>query len=208
MQIHRSLHDYHLADFWKWALAMCIGIIMGLLAFLTDLGIETMNDVKYTTTESRITRGGSAWTMYMSRAHIPYVTMPPRQFFWAIFCVCRHHRRLCVCGRCPGVLCGTPGSWQRHPRDQDLPQRRAHQGLAHHTHAHQQARRRHVYHFCWVGGRQRRAIRARRRHRRGRHWWDGLTHPDKRPPQLEAGQVAVQGAAQVGWLLSQRCRPP
>ncbi len=59
MQIHRSLHDYHLAEFWKWAMATAIGMIMGLLAFLTDLGIETMNDVKYTTTESRMQRGGS-----------------------------------------------------------------------------------------------------------------------------------------------------
>lgn len=40
-------------------MATAIGMIMGMLAFLTDLGIETMNDVKYTTTESRIQRGGS-----------------------------------------------------------------------------------------------------------------------------------------------------
>ncbi len=59
-QIHRTEHDYSLAEFWKWTLALLIGIVMGILGFLVDWGIEKLNNFKFDSTISSIKNGGKA----------------------------------------------------------------------------------------------------------------------------------------------------
>lgn len=59
-QIHRTEHDYSLAEFWKWTLALLIGVIMGILGFLVDWGIEKLNNFKFDSTISSIRNGGEA----------------------------------------------------------------------------------------------------------------------------------------------------
>ena len=36
-----------LAEFWRWFIALLIGIVMGILGFLVDWGIENLNNFKY-----------------------------------------------------------------------------------------------------------------------------------------------------------------
>lgn len=57
-QIHRTQADYSLAEFWKWTLALLIGVAMGVLGFVVDWGIEKLNDFKYDNTVSLIKGGG------------------------------------------------------------------------------------------------------------------------------------------------------
>lgn len=57
-QIHRTKADYSLAEFWKWTLALLIGLAMGILGFAVDWGIEKLNDFKYDSTVSLIRGGG------------------------------------------------------------------------------------------------------------------------------------------------------
>ncbi len=59
-QIHRTEHDYALAEFWKWTIAVLIGVTMGCIGFLVDFGIEVLNTNKYTSTATVIaSHGGS-----------------------------------------------------------------------------------------------------------------------------------------------------
>ena len=53
-QIHRTEHDYSLAEFWRWTLALLIGVIMGVLGFLVDWGIEKLNNIKFNNTVQSI----------------------------------------------------------------------------------------------------------------------------------------------------------
>ena len=57
-QIHRTDRDYALAEFWRWALALLIGVSMGVLGFLVDLGIEALNNIKYLNTVNMIVLKG------------------------------------------------------------------------------------------------------------------------------------------------------
>lgn len=57
-QIHRTEADYSLAEFWKWTLALAIGVIMGVLGFVVDWGIEKLNNFKYSTTVASIKSTG------------------------------------------------------------------------------------------------------------------------------------------------------
>ena len=57
-QIHRTEHDYSLAEFWRWTLALLIGIIMGILGFLVDWGIEKLNNFKFDSTVNSIRTSG------------------------------------------------------------------------------------------------------------------------------------------------------
>ena len=59
-QIHRTEADYSLAEFWKWALALLIGVAMGVLGFLVDWGIEKLNNFKYHRTVELIQSDGEA----------------------------------------------------------------------------------------------------------------------------------------------------
>ena len=57
-QIHRTEADYSLAEFWKWTLALAIGVIMGVLGFVVDWGIEKLNNFKYANTVASIKSTG------------------------------------------------------------------------------------------------------------------------------------------------------
>lgn len=57
-QIHRTEHDYSLAEFWRWTLALLIGIVMGILGFLVDWGIEKLNNFKFDSTVNSIRTSG------------------------------------------------------------------------------------------------------------------------------------------------------
>lgn len=65
VHIHRQHSSYGQAEFWKWTLATLIGMVMGVLAFLTDWGIELMNDLKYAATEEHIREGGGFFRPFM-----------------------------------------------------------------------------------------------------------------------------------------------
>lgn len=57
-QIHRTERDYALAEFWKWTIALLIGVVMGCIGFVVDLGIELLNTFKYTSTATVIQQHG------------------------------------------------------------------------------------------------------------------------------------------------------
>ena len=57
-QIHRTEHDYSLAEFWRWTLALLIGVVMGILGFLVDWGIEKLNNFKFDSTVNSIRSSG------------------------------------------------------------------------------------------------------------------------------------------------------
>ena len=57
-QVHRTESDYALAEFWKWAISCAIGVAMGCLGFLVDLGINLLNDIKYSSTVDMILKKG------------------------------------------------------------------------------------------------------------------------------------------------------
>lgn len=58
-QIHRTEHDYSLAEFWRWTLALLIGVVMGVLGFLVDWGIEKLNNFKFQSTVNSIRSSGT-----------------------------------------------------------------------------------------------------------------------------------------------------
>ena len=57
-QVHRTESDYALAEFWKWAISCAIGVAMGCIGFLVDLGINLLNDIKYSSTVDVILKKG------------------------------------------------------------------------------------------------------------------------------------------------------
>jgi hypothetical protein len=57
-QIHRTEGDYSLAEFWKWTLALLIGVAMGGLGFSVDWGIEKLNNFKFGSTVASIKSNG------------------------------------------------------------------------------------------------------------------------------------------------------
>lgn len=59
-QIHRTEADYSLAEFWRWTLALLIGVAMGVLGFAVDWGIEKLNNFKYDSTVILIRGGGES----------------------------------------------------------------------------------------------------------------------------------------------------
>lgn len=58
-QVHQTQMDYGLAEFYRWFLAFLIGATMGFLGFVVDLGIEALNDVKYSHTVNVIKSQGT-----------------------------------------------------------------------------------------------------------------------------------------------------
>eukprot|EP00891_Asterochloris_glomerata_P005649 jgi/Astpho2/5649/gw1.00079.232.1_t len=63
-QVHRTESDYALAEFWKWAISCAIGVAMGCIGFLVDLGINLLNDIKYSSTVDVILRKGTFWSPF------------------------------------------------------------------------------------------------------------------------------------------------
>ena len=45
-------------DTWKWLLSIWIGAVMGLLAFLVDWGIDSMNNYKFAAVRGAIAESG------------------------------------------------------------------------------------------------------------------------------------------------------
>ena len=103
-QIHRTEHDYSLAEFWKWTLALLIGVIMGILGFLVDWGIEKLNNFKFDSTISSIRNGGEAilaaglcrsvgpllhsyCKVIFSRSSMLVLSYPLHKTAWQEFCV-------------------------------------------------------------------------------------------------------------------------
>lgn len=68
--IHRSEHDYALADTWKWLLSILIGAVMGLLAFLVDAGIDGMNGFKFSAVRRAIADKGGFMAPYLTHVGI------------------------------------------------------------------------------------------------------------------------------------------
>jgi chloride channel 7 len=66
--IHRSEHDYALADTWKWLLSILIGAVMGLLAFLVDAGIGGMNGFKFAAVRRAIVDKGGCCKAFAERS--------------------------------------------------------------------------------------------------------------------------------------------
>lgn len=62
-QIHRTERDYALAEFWKWTIALLIGVVMGCIGFIVDLGIELLNTFKYTSTATVIQQHGMSLSL-------------------------------------------------------------------------------------------------------------------------------------------------
>eukprot|EP01025_Chloroclados_australasicus_P037565 TRINITY_DN3838_c0_g1_i4.p1 TRINITY_DN3838_c0_g1~~TRINITY_DN3838_c0_g1_i4.p1 ORF type:complete len:949 (-),score=77.27 TRINITY_DN3838_c0_g1_i4:197-3043(-) len=59
--LNRSHYQYFWIYFWKWFLCLMIGVVMGILAFLVDWGIEVLNDVKYGIVYHLISDSGGFW---------------------------------------------------------------------------------------------------------------------------------------------------
>lgn len=57
--LHRSEQDYAIADTWRWLLAMVIGAVMGVLAFVVDWAIEALNSSKFDAVRDSIRLNGT-----------------------------------------------------------------------------------------------------------------------------------------------------
>jgi hypothetical protein len=68
-QIHRTERDYALAEFWKWTIALVIGVAMGCIGFVVDLGIEVLNTNKYTSTATVIQSHGMFLSNFRAFPH-------------------------------------------------------------------------------------------------------------------------------------------
>lgn len=68
--IHRSEHDYAIADTWRWLLSILIGAVMGLLAFLVDWGIDAMNGFKFAAVTRAVATSGGFAAPYMTHVGI------------------------------------------------------------------------------------------------------------------------------------------
>ncbi|KAL4855536.1 Chloride channel protein A [Chlorella vulgaris] len=68
--VHRSEHDYATAETWKWLLSILIGAVMGVLAFLVDWGIESMNGFKFAAVRASVADSGGFVTPYLTHVGI------------------------------------------------------------------------------------------------------------------------------------------
>lgn len=46
MELNRSENDYNREETWRWLLAVFIGVLMGVVAFSVDTGIEILTSFK------------------------------------------------------------------------------------------------------------------------------------------------------------------
>jgi chloride channel 7 len=60
--LHRPEHDYLSEDTFRWLLAILIGTVMGLLAFLVDWGIEGLNSFKFSALRQSILLNNDSMT--------------------------------------------------------------------------------------------------------------------------------------------------
>ena len=137
-QIHRTEADYSLAEFWKWALALLIGVAMGVLGFLVDWGIEKLNNFKYNRTVELIQSEGEALFLNSSTGDLQQLLVRSQLDCIALRALLRrwilvaavflrvHQPRLRFSGGVLGLFCRASCSRQRDCGDKDVPERHSH----------------------------------------------------------------------------------
>ncbi|KAK9808763.1 hypothetical protein WJX72_003174 [[Myrmecia] bisecta] len=65
-QIDRDHIDYIVEESWRWAIAFFIGLTMGFLSFLVDIGLEHLNNFKFSTVKKVISSHGGFWAPYFT----------------------------------------------------------------------------------------------------------------------------------------------
>lgn len=66
--VHVLLASFRLAEFWRWTIALMIGVAMGILGFLVDWGIEHLNTFKYKTSIAAIQSSGKLCSVHLDGA--------------------------------------------------------------------------------------------------------------------------------------------
>eukprot|EP01025_Chloroclados_australasicus_P045910 TRINITY_DN5061_c0_g1_i3.p1 TRINITY_DN5061_c0_g1~~TRINITY_DN5061_c0_g1_i3.p1 ORF type:complete len:975 (-),score=102.89 TRINITY_DN5061_c0_g1_i3:1065-3989(-) len=63
--LHRHHGDYFQVYFWRWFICVLIGFVMGVIAFVVDWAVETLNDVKYSVTDRMVRSPTDFWQPFL-----------------------------------------------------------------------------------------------------------------------------------------------